>query len=314
MNLTDAQLGRLVAQALPGARLHEAEPLGERTLLLHLDESRRAVLRLGAPPDPGAGDPLAAELAALRALRAEIDLPLPEVLAHDLRGEAGNPYLLLAYLEGTPLIEVLGALDEEQRYAVGQALGALLARVHQYTAPAYGTLDPDAPPGYGSERGPTPGVRADEDVAYYQQRLAAALAAARAAGELDARGAAALAAWAATNVVTTGQPACLTHGDLRPARVLVRRRDRHWRLAGLTGWGYALAWRPAWDHVAAMEHFAGQEHFSIRVGYGNAYDATTERRYDQVREFALTPYRLVLFLEAGRPDLALALLQHPEQL
>jgi hypothetical protein len=42
------------------------------------------------------------------------------------------------------------------------------------------------------------------------------------------------------------------------------------------------------------------------------YDATTERRYDQVREFALTPYRLVLFLEAGRADLALALLQNPE--
>lgn len=314
MILTDAQLGRLVAHALPGARLREAEPLGERTLLLHLGETRRAVLRLGAPPDPGAGDPLAAELAALRALRPEIDLPLPEVLAHDLRGEAGAPYLLLAYLEGTPLIEVLGALDEEQRYEVGQALGALLARAHQYTAPAYGPLDPETPPGYGPERGPAPGTHADEDVRYYQARLAAALEAARAAGELDARGAAALAAWATENVVTTGRPACLTHGDLRPARVLVRRRERHWRLAGLTGWGCAMAWRPAWDHVAVMEHFAGQEYFSVRVGYGNAYDATTERRYDQVREFALTPYRLILFLEAGRADLALALLQNPEEL
>ncbi len=314
MLITDAQLGRLVAHALPGARLREAEPLGERTLLLDLSETRRAVLRLGAPPDPGAGDPLAAELAALRALRAEIDLPLPEVLAHDLRGEAGMPYLLLSYLEGTPLIEALGALDEEQRYGVGQALGALLARVHQYTAPAYGALDPDAPPGYGAESGPTPDARADEDVRYYQARLAAALEAAQAAGELDARGAAALTARAAENVVTTGRPASLTHGDLRPARVLVRRRERRWSLAGLTGWSYALAWRPAWDHVAVMEHFAGQDYFSIRVGYGNAYDTTTERRYDQVREFALIPYRLVLFLEAGRADLALALSQNLEEL
>ncbi|NWF79094.1 MAG: aminoglycoside phosphotransferase family protein, partial [Chloroflexi bacterium] len=53
MPISDAQLGRIVAHALPGARLREAEPLGERTLLLTLGEQRRAVLRLGAPPDPG---------------------------------------------------------------------------------------------------------------------------------------------------------------------------------------------------------------------------------------------------------------------
>ena len=57
---------------------------------------------------------------------------------------------------------------------------------------------------------------------------------------------------------------------------------------------------------------ADNAYFSLRVGYGNAYDETTERRYDQLREFALRPYRLVLFLEAGRADLALALMQADE--
>lgn len=307
----DAQLERIVTHALHGARLRDAEPLGERTLRLDLYDGRRVVLRLSAPPDPGAGEPLAAEAMALRTLQAEIDLPIPEVLAYDPHGVAGAPYLLLSYLEGAPLVEIIGALDEEQRYAVGQRLGAALARVHQYVASAYGALDPTAPPVYAAEDA-SRDAPLDADVRYYRARLREALADAQAAGELDAAGAAALEAWTATHVTPTGRPACLTHGDLRPARVLVRRREQQWTLAGLTGWGYALAWRPAWDHVAMMEHFAGQEYFSIRVGYGNAYDATTERRYDQVREFALLPYRLILFLEAGRADLALALLQRAE--
>ncbi|HMQ31839.1 MAG TPA: phosphotransferase [Chloroflexaceae bacterium] len=316
--ITDAQLDRIVAQATPGARLLGAEPLGERTLRLELRGARPVVLRLGGPPDPGAGDPLAAEAAALRALRAEIDLPLPELLAHDLEGESGAPFLLTSYLEGVALPEALPALNEDQRYAVGRALGEVVARAHSYVAPAYGALDPTAPPEPGRE---PPEGRAgdltdqpdDEDVRYMRARLDAAVAAAVEAGELDPDGAARIAAWAAGNLAGTGRPACLVHGDLRPARLLLRRRERGWALAGLTGWGFAMAWRPAWDHVGAMEHFAGDNHFGLRVGYGNAYDATTERRYDQLREFALAPFRLILFLEAGRPDLALALLRQGDE-
>lgn len=311
--ITDAQLDRIVARAMPGARLLGAEPLGERSLRLELGGARPAVLRLGGPPDPGAGDPLIAEAVALRALRAEIDLPLPELLAHDLEGADGAPYLLTSYIEGVSLPEALPALDEDQRYAVGRALGGALARVHTYVAAAYGALDPAAPP--APEREP-PAGRAealdeadDADVRYLRARLDAAIAAAAEAGELDAAAAARVGAWVAGNLAGTGRPACLVHGDLRPSRLLLRRRGRGWALAGLTGWGFAMAWRPAWDHVGVMEHFAGDDYFGLRVGYGNAYDATTERRYDQLREFALAPFRLALFLEACRPDLALALIR-----
>lgn len=311
--ITDAQLGRIVAHALPGARLLEAEPLGERTLRLALREDRRAVLRLDGPPDPGAGDPLRAEFAALSALRAEIDLPLPQLIAHDLVGDAGQPYLLLSDLPGMSLVEAIGIMNEDQRYAVGRELGAAMARAHGYLAAAYGALDPAAPPELDTapaDAGGEPqGEADDEDVRYMWARLDAAIAAAVAAGELDGAGAAQMAAWCATGLAPTGRPASLVHGDLRPERLLVRRRERSWTLGGLTGWGFAMGWRPAWDHVAVAEHFPGDPYFSLRVGYGNAYDATTERRYDQLREFALAPFRLVLFLEAGRPDLALALLR-----
>lgn len=313
--ISDAQLGRIVAHAMPGSRLLGAEPAGERTLLLELREGRRAVLRLGGPADPGAGDPLRAELAALTALRAEIDLPVPALLAHDLAGEAGAPYLLTSYLEGMSLLEAVGAMSEDQRYEVGRALGALAARAHGYTAAAYGALDPERPPAVRPEPrgdGEQPPPDNDEDRRYLLARLDAAVAAAAAAGELDGDGAEQIRAWARENAAPTGRPPALVHGDLRPERVIVRRRERRWGLGGVTGWGFAQAWRPAWDHVAALEQFPGPDYFSLRVGYGNAYDETTERRYDQLRDFALRPFRIVLFLEAGRADLALTLARAQE--
>ncbi len=305
MSISDPQLARLVAHALPGARLLGAELLGERTLRLDLHGGRRVVLRLGGPSDTGAGDPLAAEAAALLALRAELDLSVPELLTYERTVAGGEPYLLTSYLEGMPLLEAVPLMSEAQRYAVGRELGALLARAHGYRAANYGPLDPAAPPEVARE---PHGQAGDEDVRYLRARLDTAIVAALTDGELDGAGAARLGTWAEGNLAGTGRPACLTHGDLRPTRLLVRHRERGWAISGLTGWSFAQGWRPAWDHVAVMEHWTGDTYFSLRVGYGNAYDATTERRYDQLREFALAPFRLVLFLEAGRADLALALL------
>jgi aminoglycoside phosphotransferase (APT) family kinase protein len=273
------------------------------------------VLRLGDAADPWAGDPLAAEAAALAALRAEIDLPLPELLAYDDGAGAGTPYLLCSHLEGLPLPDVVADLDEESRYELGRELGALLARVHGYGAAAYGPLSPAAPP---SSRRPEPTEGLSEarsaDADYMAARIGRGVEAALAAGDFGelSRAAEALRAWLAANLAGSGQSACLVHGDLRPERVLLRRRERGWRVGGLVGWGFAQGWRPGWDHAGLMERFAGPEYFGLRVGYGNAYDETTERRYDQLREFALLPFRLALFLEAGRADLALGLVGQGE--
>jgi hypothetical protein len=288
--------------------------LGDRTVLLEFADRRVLVLRLPAPPDPQSGDLLAAEALALQALRAEIDLPLPEVVEY-----APERYVLLRALEGTPLPEIAAQLSEEQRYDLGGELGALLARVHAYTAPAYGPLSP-AQLVQPSRRDPMvqPSRRDgstalappdDADVRYAHARLSQAITVALEAGEIEAAGAENLRAWIAGNLTSTGQPACLVHGDLRPERVLVRRTNRGWAVAGLVGWGFAQAWRPGWDHVALLEHFAGPVYFSLRVGYGNAYEAAVERAADQLREFALLPYRLALYLEAGRADLALGLVE-----
>ena len=288
----------ILAHAMPGAHLGAAVSLGGRTLLLSLGERRRAVLRLGADADAWAGDPLAAEAAALAALRAEIDMPLPELLAYDDGSAMGVPYLLCSHLEGVPLPDAVAEIDEEGRYALGRELGALMARVHSHPVGGYGPLGATETQG--------------DYVGYLAARIERGTDAALAAGQLDVGQAEALRAWVSANLAGSGQAACLVHGDLRPERVLLRRRERGWRVAGLVGWGYAQGWRPGWDHAAVMEHFAGPDHFGLRVGYGNAYDGTTERRYDQLREFALLPFRLALFLEAGRANLAVGLIGQGE--
>ncbi|MEI7642747.1 MAG: phosphotransferase [Chloroflexales bacterium] len=302
----------ILAHALPGTHLGGAASLGQRTLLLALDGRRRVVLRLGADADAWAGDPLAAEAVALTALHAEIDQPLPELLAYDDGAGVGTPYLLCSHLEGVPLPDALAEIDEDGRYGLGRELGALIARVHSYLATSYGPLNPAMPP--NSRRIPAPPESRSDDLEYLTARVERGIAVALAAGDLDGAAADGLRGWLAANLAGSGQSASLVHGDLRPERVLLRRRERGWRIAGLVGWGYAQGWRPAWDHATLMEHFAGPDYFGLRVGYGNAYDGTTERRYDQLREFALLPFRLALFLETGRADLAVGLIGQGEAL
>jgi aminoglycoside phosphotransferase (APT) family kinase protein len=312
MMIADA-VKTILAHAMPGSSLREATALGDRTLLLSLGGGKQVVLRLGADQDAWAGDPLAAEAAALTALRAEIDLPLPELLAYDDGAGMGRPYLLCSHLGGMPLPDTIDEIDEDGRYDLGRELGTLMTRVHSYLAASYGPLSPTTPPGprRPTQAGDLSEARHD-DVDYLAARVERGIDAALAAGNLDGAAAEGLRAWLATNLAGSGQAASLVHGDLRPERVLLRRRERGWRIAGLVGWGYAQSWRPGWDHAALMEHFAGSDYFGLRVGYGNAYDESTERRYDQLREFALLPFRLALFLEAGRADLALGLIGQGE--
>ncbi len=331
MPFTREQVIAILAHAFPGVPARDAQVLGKRSILLTLSDQRRVVLRGPAATDDWAGDPLAAEARALQVLRGEIDLPLPQLLSYAPKGEPmGKPYLLLSYLEGEPLPQIIAQLNEEQRYAIGRDLGALMTRVHAHTAPTYGVLpaegwslatsmpEPTRPANQGrrsakNQRSASVPSRplaptSSDDVDYLAERLHQALDAALAAGELDTSASEQILAWLHQTLAPSNQRACLLHGDLRPERVLLRRRASSWQIAGLLGWSYALAWRPAWDHVTLQEAGNSSDYFSLRVGYGNAYDAAVERAYDQLRELALQPYRMVLYLEAGRADLALGLL------
>ncbi len=293
------QIERMVNRILPGARLRDVAPLGLRSLLVTLSD-RQIVLRFPAGVDRWAGEALHAEALALRTLQAEIDLPLPSVVGEVAASGDDPPALALGYIAGTPLPEVITAIDAESRFAIGQALARVMVRVHSYLTPHYGPLLSAALP-IPTDHPAIPGA----DIAYLRQRVAVAVAAAEASGQLTDEQSQWLQQRLTHWVTTTGRPACLVHGDLHPRRLIVRRRERDWRLVGVVGWGFAQAWRPGWDHAALHLNFADPEYFDVRVGYGAAYDEMTDRRYDQVREFALLPYRLTLLIERERADLAL---------
>ncbi|WP_322823338.1 aminoglycoside phosphotransferase family protein [Chloroflexus sp.] len=298
-DLSLPQIERIVTRILPGTRVRDAAPLGARSLLITATD-RQFVLRLPAGVDQWAGEALQTEALALRSLQAEIDLPLPSVLGMTPAVADDPPALALSYLAGTPLSEIITAVEEDARFAIGEALATVMIRIHSYQAPQYGQIHPDNLPTL-TPQSPAPGA----DVAYLRQRVATAIGAAVAQGRMTPDQSDWLQRRLGEWLTTTARPACLVHGDLHPRRLIVRRRERDWRLAGVVGWGFAQTWRPAWDHATLHLNFADPEYFGLRVGYGTAYNETTDRRYDQVREFALLPYRLTLLIERECVDLAL---------
>ncbi len=280
MTLGVAQLAAIVARALPGERLAEWQPLAGARYALALAGGERLQLHLF----DGQG-PAAAAVAALRLLRGEVDLPVPQLRAADAAGEtAGVSYVLTAPLAGEPLTDLLDRLPEQALYDLGRRLGELAARVHRLAAGAFGALAPGA------------GPRAADERAYAQVCLEQDLACCEGLGLISRQSAEALRGWFAGGFRPVERPAALLHGGIAPDLVLVRQTEDGWRLGGLIGWGQALGWSPAWEHAAFLEHAADPRLFGLRVGYGNGYDEQTQRAYEQLREPMMVPYRLLLAL------------------
>jgi hypothetical protein len=84
---------------------------------------------------------------------------------------------------------------------------------------------------------------------------------------------------------------------MSPHSILVRETKAGWSISGLLGWGQALGWSPAWEHVTLLDATEDARFFGLRVGYGNGYDDQTTRTYEQVREHAMAPYRVLLMLQ-----------------
>jgi hypothetical protein len=265
----------ILTEALPGATLRDVAPLGHGQLLT-LGDERKVVLRTGA---------VAAEGAALALLAGEIDLPLPELLGRGEHPTAG-PWLLRSYIEGAALPAVIAALGEEARYDLGRRLGETLHRIHRLRTGRYGALADDDP------------LASSDDLAYTVRRAEAAIARAEAVGALPDELSGSLRDWFGQQVAATNRAPALVHGGLRPEHIIVRPRAGRTVLAGIVGWSAAQGWSPGWDHTNLLETMGGQPFFSLRVGYGERYDDATELAHEQVREYALLPYRMILHLEA----------------
>src|SRR5689334_9320581 len=110
MALTTQQLEAIVDRAFPGERLVRSRELAGGRYALELPGDERLAVQLYP-----SGAAAATAAAALRRLRAEVDLPIPQLRASDDRGETvGQPYLLLSEAAGEPLGRALPRIGDEQ--------------------------------------------------------------------------------------------------------------------------------------------------------------------------------------------------------
>jgi aminoglycoside phosphotransferase (APT) family kinase protein len=223
---------------------------------------------------------------ALRMLRGEFDLPIPQLRASETSGTLiGQPYVLVDALRGQPLSQVAATLSEEQRYQIGQQLGSTLQRVHRLACDRYGDL-------LDAEQ------QANSEFEYAQQRLERDLALGHQLGTIAALEAQQLRAWFEQEFRPLGKQAALVCAGISADTIWLSQQQETWRISGLLGWQHAIAWSPAWEHSTILDSLQHAVYFSLRVGYGNAYDEQTARIYEQVRERALVPYRIFLALGA----------------
>jgi aminoglycoside phosphotransferase (APT) family kinase protein len=280
MSLTDEQLQLIVERALPATRLREASALADDRYQLVLVGGERLNVQTCASQ--------AAALAlatALRQLLAEVDLPIPQLRDSDPTGAVvGQPYVLFGELAGEPLEQALPRIGDEQLYALGRRLGEVLYRVHRLVCERYGALA-------GEDAS-----AADNERDYVLARLAQELADCDEHELLDQQTRDELHDWFTSDFKPVSRQAALICAGLTPRTLLVRQREGRWALSGVLGWEQALGWSPAWDHVTFLDATDAPQFFSLRVGYGNGYDEHTGRAYEQVREHALAPYRLLLAL------------------
>jgi aminoglycoside phosphotransferase (APT) family kinase protein len=284
MSLTRQQLEAIAARAFPGERVAETRALAEDRYALALPGGERLAVQVY-----GSTDEAATAAAALRLLRAEVDLPIPLLRASDPQGETiGTPYLLFSELSGEPLEQALPRIAEEPLYNIGRKVGEAICRVHRLICERYGALAGEDPDTSADERG------------YGMARLERELEQCGALGILDRHTAAELRDWFEHQFQPVGRQPALVCGGLAPATILVRQSESRWWVSGLLGWERALGWSPAWEHVTFLDTAHGPRYFALRVGYGNGYDEQTNRPYEQVREHALAPYRALLALQRMR--------------
>jgi hypothetical protein len=280
MSLTKQQLETILTRALPGETLREWRALpDDRYAIAIADGERLNVQVYGSPSEASA----AAE--ALRLLRGEVDLPLPQLRASDTAGELiGASYLLLSDMAGEPLEQALPRIGDEQLYKLGRRLGETLCRVHRLVCERYGRLSGET-------------IDAGDERAYVLARLDRSLRRCGELGLLDRRTGAEVAEWFGRQFKPAGRQPALIHGAVSPRAILVQQGQQGWRISGLTGWEQSIGWSPAWEHVTLLDACEDARFFSLRVGYGNGYDDNTPRTYEQVREHALAPYRILLMLD-----------------
>lgn len=139
-NIVKAQFGS--QQTLTGFE-ELKEGFFNAAALLTLGDGARVVLKVAPPADVAVlryeKDILRAEVEAMRLVRAQTSVPLPDILAHDASCSLlPSPYFIMSYLPGTPFHKLRQQLSEEQCAQVQREMGRITHELSQINGPAFG--------------------------------------------------------------------------------------------------------------------------------------------------------------------------------
>ncbi|MFE3859963.1 phosphotransferase [Streptomyces goshikiensis] len=265
----------LTRHALPGALIHEVDPLSggftnDMSLLTirrpDAAGAERYVLRHHRPcVSRFPRNTCAVEIAVLGRAAARA-VPVTAVVAADPQGRAtGRPTLLYRFVEGILLSQVLadGPASGEAR-ALGRAVGAVLAGI--------GRVELLRPGVFGdSSLVPAPdGADTLSDLPGFVDHC---LVTGASDGPLSGADSAMLRALARRGPVALAAVAGeqnLVHGDFNPKNVLMRRRAGQWAVAAVLDWELAFSGSPLFD-VGNMLRFAHEYPPAFTAGFVDGF-------------------------------------------
>jgi aminoglycoside phosphotransferase (APT) family kinase protein len=225
--------------ARPGRRVVAAEPLtggySNDNVKIRLDDERAYVVRRYRRAN-------ACAVETALAARTGPVVGVPEVVAADPDGAlAGEPALLMTFVPGRPMSEVLPGLGPAEAAGLGRSTGAALAAVGSITFDAPGFFTgPDLAPGpAGAE--PTEGL---------PDFVGRCLTDGNADGHLTAGEQAALLRYArdaAPSPAALRGSRQLVHADFNPKNLLVGPRAGQWVVRAVLDWEFAFSSSPLFD-------------------------------------------------------------------
>lgn len=284
--LTADALREVVATHLDRTDIAAIEPMEGGKINAHahiaFEEGDAVVVRVRL----GDGDTLPKEAALLQHFADA--MPLPRVLGAGTLDVEGTPrgYLLLSWVPGESLDELLPALDDRGGLRAGEAAGAALARVHKERRAALGFLDADL-------QVPDPmGDLVDVWRGSCEDRLAKARVAER-LGTTRMRGIRHYLDAAAPRLIPLQGRFVLLHGDFKPVNI---RAYSTGQLTGILDWEFAWA-GPALADVGQMLRWPLPPAFE--AGFIAGYRAAGGRLEGRWREqaTALDLMNLLSFLD-----------------
>ncbi len=233
-------LERLLAPRWPGARITSAEHVSGglantnyRVTLAGRDDP--VVVRFYTR-EPQA---CAREAALLRLVAGVV--PVPEALYVAPEAERFDyPYIVLSWMDGTPLIDALATLEPAEAPALAAALGAVAAHIGSFTFAEPGFLGPDLAICERLAIGP-------EGLRHYLRKMVVAGRGAARLGPSLTRRLLTQVDTCADELTPVAGARSLIHADYKDGNILVRREPEGWRVTAVLDWEFAFAGASIFD-------------------------------------------------------------------